>query len=150
MNVLYIPVGIPGCGKSGWANGLPDEVNIESTDSIRSKMGDVNDQDKNQEVFETFYQWIEAGLRDQESVYADATNLESASRSILREIAERHHAHTHLILFRNLGQAISRNLRRERVVPANVMIRMIEKYERAVRDIGYEEYNYGTEVSAVR
>lgn len=148
--ILYIPVGIPGCGKSTWANGLLDGVNIESTDAIRASLGDVNDQQKNDDVFATWHHWIEAGLQDRESVYADATNLDGHARGTLRMIAQRTGAKTHLILFRNLEQAISRNLKRERTVPADVMIRMISKYERAAQDISYENYDYITEVSAVR
>jgi predicted kinase len=149
MATLLIPVGIPGCGKSHWAEAIGTAV--VSTDMIREYLtGDVNDQSQNDRVFENFYAAIEKGLL-LGNVYADATNLGGMARAELRLIAQRTDATTHLILFRNLEQAIRRNAERERVVPSDVMMRMIEKYERAVTAIQrHERYDYITEVSSVR
>lgn len=153
MIVLHIPVGIPGCGKSSIVQAINCPY-VVSTDAIRARIAnDVNDQSKNGDVFAEFYEKIALNLTHCspfESVFADATNLESDSRKQLRMIAESAGAKTHLILFRNLSQAILRNEQRERTVPADVMLRMIEKYERAVIDIEHEHYDHITEVSATR
>ena len=149
MRTLFIPVGIPGCGKSTWADAL-DHL-VFSTDEIRAKMGDVSDQSNNDAVFAEFHQALLINLLDSgRSVVADATNLRDFARAKLRRIAVSANAATHLILFRNVEQAIARNSARDRVVPPDVMVRMIEQYERAIIDIASEPYNYITEVSAVR
>lgn len=163
MPILFIPVAIPGAGKTSMASYL-GEVNRVSTDDIREWIAkDVDDQSRNGDVFKHFHEQIEYMLRGNKCVYADATNL--TGRADLRKIVDKVNADyrskvnpygllqpvtTHLILFRNLGQAIARNSARERTVPPDVMLRMIEKYERAVIDIAGEHYDYVTEVSAVR
>lgn len=153
MIVLHIPVGIPGCGKSSFVNAINCPY-VVSTDAIRERIaGDANDQSRNGDVFTEYYDSIQANLmacRPYESVFADATNLEASSRAMLRTIAGVARARTHLILFRNPAQAITRNAQRERVVPDDVMLKMIEKYERAVVEIASESYDYVTEVSAVK
>jgi predicted kinase len=166
MSILYIPVGIPGCGKSTLALGLGPNA-IISTDEIRGRLGDVNDQSKNDQVFAQFHFEIHTFLMGDKSVFADATNLDKRARERLLGIAKQINdiaydvqdltkgemvwpVQTHLLLFRNMAQALERNQKRERTVPDDVMLRMIEKYERAVTDIGSENYDYVTEVSAVR
>lgn len=164
MPTLFIPMGIPGCGKSTWGDHMG--ISTVSSDAIRLEMGNVYDQSQNDEVFARFNKRIGMNLLNGDNVYADATNLSAQARSNLRMVArlaarelfsrdgigrvESDGVLTHVILFRNLSQAITRNLRRDRVVPPDAMVRMIEKYERAVLDIGSEGYNYITEVSAVR
>lgn len=146
--MLFIPVGIPGCGKSTMADSL--SLYIVSSDIIRASLSDVNDQSRNGEVFNIFHETLDAHLKADMHVMADATNLDRGSRAELRRIAERNNVRTHLILFRNVEQAIQRNSERERVVPADVMLRMIDKYERAIQDIDQEHYDFVTEVTAVR
>lgn len=158
--ILHIPVGIPGCGKSTFSDRL--DALCVSTDAFRASLSNVNDQSKNDQVFAMFHQAIGVCLRlGERNVFADATNLDSRSRENLREIVSKANASaieygidrdikTHLILFRNTEQAIKRNRARDRVVPADVMMRMIDKYERSLLSIPDEQYDYITEVSATR
>jgi predicted kinase len=160
MSILYIPVGIPGCGKSHLAEGL--SAHVISTDAIRKVLtGDENSQEANGRVFDRFHELIDLGLRAGLNAYADATNLTVSSRAALRQIAVRANQdaelvgfgepiQTHVILFRNIEQAIKRNRERDRTVPDDVMYKMIEKYERAVTDIWSEPYDYVTEIKSVR
>ena len=162
MATLFIPVGIPGCGKSHLAHGLHPYA-IVSTDAIRAQLGDVNDQSRNDQVFAQFHCNIHNFLAMGKSVFADATNLDARARGNLRDIADQITTKamsgqltdwwpvtTHLILFRNVDQAIKRNRTRDRTVPEDVMYRMLEKYERALAEIWSEPYDYVTEVSATR
>lgn len=152
MPILFIPLAIPGAGKTTWANGLPDEVNVESTDRTRSLMG-FDPASVDPEIFAHYHKWIENGLVDGESVYADATNLRAFARKELRRLASLHDAKTHLIVFRNTTQAIARNFQRkgttpgDMAVPAEAMMKLIEQYERALVDIASEHYDFVTEVS---
>jgi predicted kinase len=157
MSILYIPVGIPGCGKSTLALGLGPNA-IISTDEIRGRLGDVNDQSKNDQVFAQFHFEIHTFLMGDKSVFARERLLGIAKQinDIAYDVQDLTKGEmvwpvqTHLLLFRNMAQALERNQKRERTVPDDVMLRMIEKYERAVTDIGSENYDYVTEVSAVR
>lgn len=127
---LFIPVGIPGCGKSTWAETFLPDVVVISTDAIRERMGDINDQSRNGEVFQRFHQGIRVHLAHDNDVVADATNLDARARRELVEIAKEQKAKVHLVYFSNCDQAVIRNAARlERIVPHDVMTRMLDKYE---------------------
>jgi len=154
MTVLFIPVGIPGCGKSTWIKGFPDSIACVSTDNVRKSMNrSAASVDK--DIFETYYKWLEVALDSYTGVYADATNLRDFARADLRKMAQRHGAATHLVLFRNVEQAISRNSLRHGTVPGytavppEAMFKLIEQYERAIFDIENEHYDFITEVSSI-
>lgn len=127
---LFIPVGIPGCGKSTWAETFLDSAVIISTDAIRERMGDINDQSRNGEVFKRFHMGIRVHLAHDADVVADATNLDARARRELVAIAKEEGAKVHLVYFSNCDQAVIRNAaRQERIVPHDVMTRMLDKYE---------------------
>lgn len=147
-NHLVILVGIPGCGKSTWADDILCDHTVVSSDAIRAQLGDVNDQTKNDEVFFIFYERIMAALKRGENVVADSTALTKDSRNRLRAISKSAGTSTHLIYFSNCTQAMQRNLRRDRRVPDDVMLKMLDKYERfkidLIQEIGC--YNSITEI----
>ena len=147
-NHLVILVGIPGCGKSTWAEDILCDHTLVSSDAIRAELGDINDQTKNDQVFDTFHQRIHEALRRGENVVADSTALTKDSRHRLRAISRSAGTTTHLIYFSNCTQAMQRNLRRDRRVPDDVMLRMLDKYERfkidLIQEIGC--YNSITEI----
>jgi protein phosphatase len=140
-NRLFILVGIPGCGKSTWAANFFRNGIIVSSDAIREELtGDATDQTRNTEVFNAFHQRISENLRTGHwpagaDVIADSTALDAFARLSLVNIARDAGADAHLVFFRNLAQAANRNERRDRVVPKDVMGRMVAKYERAIQDI---------------
>src|ERR1035437_5022097 len=118
MSKLFIPVGLPGCGKSTFAKLL---------DAIRERLtGDAGIQTSNDQVFAEYHSYIEHWLR-YDNIYADATNLRDYARENLYKIADRVQyadrvpVETHVLVFTNTVQAVERNLKRERVVPPDVM-----------------------------
>lgn len=128
---LIVLAGIPGSGKSGWASTLLSSAAVVSSDAIREELtGDESIQDLNDEVFSLFHSRIDNFLRIGGTVVADSTALTTGARATLRAIARLNDAVAHLVYFSNLEQACSRNLSRDRTVPADVMMRMLEKYER--------------------
>lgn len=150
---LIILAGIPGCGKSTWAETLLDyQYEIISTDKIRSELGDVNDQTRNGEVFQLFHSRISQVLDMGGDVVADSTALDAQSRTDLRKIADACGAQKHLVYFSNCDQAIRRNFQRHRQVPDDVMVRMLDKYERFMRNLPFEQgmYNSITEIRSTR
>lgn len=95
MSKLIIMVGLPGSGKSYWANNLYNELNqsleptvILSSDNYRKKMyGDESDQTHNNEVFSALYSDMRKYLSDGKNVIFDATNTTlKARRRIFNEI----------------------------------------------------------------
>lgn len=149
MPSLYITVGIPGCGKSTWIDTYLPEISVVSSDAIREELtGDITDQSRNSEVFERFHQYIEINLSHGESVAVDSTALDKFARDKLRAIADENGAKTHLILFANCDQAVVRNQARDRVVPQDVMLRMLDKFEKTKLSLeaGLEKFDTITEI----
>lgn len=148
---LVIPVGLPGCGKSTFAqNVFFNNMVIVSTDEIRAGLGDVNAQDKNKQVFESFHKQIDANLGHGSDVYADATNLDVRSRNELRDIALRNRAEVHVLLFTNVKEAIIRNSQRSRRVPDDVMLRFIYKLEECLKVVPHEPITSITRIDGVQ
>jgi predicted kinase len=145
-------MGLPGSGKSMWAERILGDHRHVSSDAIREEItGDVNDMSQNEAVFGLYHHRIKSALLFGDDVVADATNLLPTARDDLRRIAALTNADAvHLIVFTNLGQAVARNSRRERVVPGDVMIRFTEQYEKARRDILFEPYTSVTHIELTR
>lgn len=152
MARLVILVGIPGCGKSTWAEHMFDphySVTV-SSDRIRAELSDVNDQTRNSEVFDLFHQRIAIALEDGETVIADSTALDARARRNLLDVASQVGVDgVHLVYFSNCDQAVMRNSRRERKVPEDVMVRMLDKYEYFKVVLPQEAHQY-TSVTEIR
>jgi predicted kinase len=149
---LYIPVGIPGSGKSTWARDRG--LRIVSTDDIRLELFGTltaaNDptvrEVNNAMVFQTFHDKIAIMLRGGTDVVADATNLHASARRTLRKIARESGAHAVVVLFDNIGQAVQRNNARlesdpDRFVPDEVMDKMIMQFVIARESLKGEQRN---------
>lgn len=146
---LCILAGIPGSGKSTWAESMGLGA-IVSSDAIREELyGDAKEQGGADKVFATFHARLAEGLRSGRDMVADSTALHAFAREKLVEIGREHGAEVHLILFGNLSQAIRRNKERDRVVPDDAMRRMVGLYERAVGEIAREGYDSITEIRRV-
>ena len=151
MAILYIPMGLPGCGKSTFASKIMSHAVRVSSDDIREQLtGDATNQSRNDEVFKQYYHRITLMLSSGRSVYADATNLRDFARRDLRNIAQNRKIETHLFVFNNIEQAVRRNATRERVVPEDVMGRFMYQFEKALVDIQTEPYTSITYIEGVQ
>ncbi len=146
MSSLIILVGIPGCGKSTWAGNIFPHHVVVSSDAIREELSHATDQSRNNDVFEIFHERIAKHLNAGRSVVADSTALDAFARAKLRLVAWNADASTHLIHFSNIEEGMIRNAKRPRVVPDDVMIRMIRKYVQFKIDVRNELYDSVTEV----
>lgn len=149
MSNLIMTVGIPGCGKSTYAETVYPTATVVSSDEIRKRLGDINDQSKNDQVFETFHREIANALAvHKDYVVADATHLTQRARKETRALANGSGNQVHVVMFTNVAQALMRNSTRDRVVPQEAMFRMLQNYERTLRDIQTEGgYNSVTSIS---
>jgi predicted kinase len=153
---LYIPIAIPGAGKTTWTRRVLD-ANWVSSDNIRERMwpGEPYDMTRNPEVFERYYGDIDLFL-PYWNIIADATNLGAFARVKLYEIAQKHNAPVHVLLFTNVEQALARNAARagnaqgDYCVPEDVMLKkMIPRYEQTLSVIDSEPYTYITRIESV-
>ena len=105
-------MGIPGSGKSTWAEQYvfrcDASFTIVSSDAIRKQLcGDVNDQSRNVEVWETVLNQILGHLKVKKSVILDATNVETEKRRRLMNQIPSGLCNRHLKVF-TINKSIAR------------------------------------------
>lgn len=121
-------VGLPGSGKSTYAKELSNDLDaiICSSDTIRKELcGDINSQDKNEEVFKILHNRIKENLRKGKSIIYDATNINSKRRrAFLSELKNIPCYKKCVIMATPLSECCKRNDSRDRNVPYDVIKRM--------------------------
>jgi len=130
---LYLPIGIPASGKTTFFYSslkLSDEVRVSSDDLRFILTGDMQDQSANGTVFHIVHMIVQQRLSRGLDVYVDATNLVFRDIKPYISCAVEHEQEIMVFDFiENVGRARQRNRRRDRVVPEDVMDRMIERYK---------------------
>ena len=141
MNKFYLMVGLPGSGKSTYAEKLKEEgVIIHSSDAIREWFGDVNDQSKNTDVFTILHRRIKDDLRDGKNVCYDATNLSRKRRvAFLRELKHIPCEKICVLIATPFERCLLQNLERERSVPRDVLDRMYRSFQIPCKQEGFDE-----------
>lgn len=142
MNSLYLMCGLPGSGKSTYAEMLEKEKNciIHSSDKIREELGDVNDQSKNTEVFEILHKRIKNDLQNGKSVCYDATSLNRRRRvHFLREIKNIPCKKICVLVATPYEECLKQNMSRSRQVPVEVMDRMYKSFQMPCIYEGWDE-----------
>lgn len=155
--IFYMTVGLPGSGKSTWANEQKKEnpdIIICSSDAIREELfgsagDDVNTKENNTIVFETLHKRIKKGLSDGHDAIYDATNINSKKRMQFLQELELNKIQCHkkcLIFATEYEDCISYNYGRERVVPKEVIQNMYMHWETPYFFEGWDEidivYNF--------
>jgi predicted kinase len=129
MPELHITVGIPGCGKSTFADEYGSQTGaiVVSSDKLREELtGNVEDQSRNRDLFGILHQRVSTILDEGYSVLVDATNLKPEYRKNLMAIALDLEVPAYAHWFEvslDYSACQTRNLARERVVPERVMKR---------------------------
>ena len=140
MTELIIPIGMPGCGKSTWAEGLKEKgYAVHSSDVIRILRG-LPAMDTS--VFDELRSNIKADLEQGISCICDATNLSRKYR--LRTISSVRTPDTHVkaVLFvSDLNKCKQRNANRtgSACVPDYVYDRMLRNFHVPLKSEGYDE-----------
>ena len=122
MAKLYTMCGLPGAGKSTFAENHKECI-IVSSDAIRKELyGDASIQGDGKRVFSIVDKRVKEALENGFDVIYDATNLKASTRkSIINKFDAEH-----ICVFVNTPkeECMKRNENRERVVPMPVMERM--------------------------
>lgn len=131
MGTLITMVGLPGSGKSTFANTMAqrhgDSTIVVSTDSIRKELfGSEDVQAHGDKVFALAYKRIEEGLAHGYDVVFDATNLTKRAR---KDIFKLFPIVEHLAIYVSTPVEVckERNANRSRVVPEEVINKMANK-----------------------
>lgn len=132
MATLYIPIGIPGSGKSTYGKDLSyvdENLVIVSPDKIREILyGDASIQGDGNEVFSIAYYEAVKALKDGKNVYFDATNLTYLTRFILYERCQQYVTKVIAIEFHvPYDFCLKRNKNRNKKVPERVIKNMSYK-----------------------
>ena len=142
MNVLIVLCGLPGSGKSTYANYLTESGHFEcvSTDQIRKRFyGSESIQGNGKEVFTTAFFHLQAyGLIKKNCIF-DATNI---SPHVRKKVIKECRNYYDLIICKYidtpLDVCLHRNSQRERVVPKEVILRMARQLTMPSREEGFD------------
>lgn len=143
MSKLVFLCGLVASGKSTWAEKNKDRLNaiIHSSDAIRAELGNINDQSKNDEVFNILHRRIKDDLKNGKNVVYDATNLSRKRRinflsNELRDIP----CEKICVLFATpLDICKKNNANRERKVPEDVIEKMVRNFEVPCYQEGWDD-----------
>jgi predicted kinase len=142
MNKFVMLCGLPGSGKSTYAERLAVEEDfiIHSSDNIRAELGDVNDQSKNEEVFNLLHQRVKSSLNNMHNVLYDATNLNRRRRmAFLRELKNIPCRKICVLVAAPWEVCLAQNSARDRQVPEEVMERMYKSFQMPSTCEGFDE-----------
>jgi predicted kinase len=123
--VLYLPVGVPGSGKSTWVErNLPGATWV-SMDVLRERLlGNRADQSRNAEVYRRCRAMLGRALQAAETVVWDAQSHTWAARQSLLQAARAAHAYCIMVYMDvPLAVALERNASRRDRVPEEVIRR---------------------------
>jgi predicted kinase len=134
-------VGIPGSGKSTYAEKLANEFTMHiSSDAIRKEIyGDESCQDDHSRVFNLMHERTIEALKNGYDVVYDATNITRKSRaSILKQLPV-YVEKKCVIVWVPIEHCIKRDVERERTVGEEVIMTMLKRFEAPFYDEGFDD-----------
>lgn len=157
MPTVYMLIGLPGSGKSTVAEKLAkgEDAVIVSTDKIREELfGDEaiqeNERYDNNTVFSLAYTRTKIAMLEGKNIIFDATNINRKKRKYFLEILSKKYFWSlrntdytysfHAILVATpYEKCLKNNLNRRRVVPEEVIKRMMCNFEVPIKSEGWDE-----------
>ena len=137
MSKLYTLIGLPASGKSTFCKSH-NECVIVSTDNIRYELyGNAEIQDNPKRVFNIAHSRIEKALSNGKDVIFDATNLTPLSRKNIFNHTNCKHIAIYFDI--NVNTCIERNLKRDRIVPIEVIKKMSKRITKPLKSEPFDE-----------
>lgn len=154
MAFFKLLVGIPGAGKSYYANevaSLDSNTVIISSDDIRQELwGDANDQQNPSAIFDEMFIRTVDTMKKGKNVIYDATNLSSKTRKAtlekLRKAIGKNFLATCTVITCSISECKRRQNMRDRKVPDEVIDRMVRQFQVPWYNEGWDSiyvFNYG-------
>lgn len=132
MATLIVLIGLPGSGKSTVAQNLQQRENavIHSSDKLREELfGDVNECNKNDELFTELHKRIKQDLLSGKNVIYDATNVSRKKRKAFLDNFKKINCYKECYLIATpYEQCLIQNNQRERKVPEYVIKNMYKNF----------------------
>lgn len=147
MPILYYLVGLPASGKSTWAKENINENTVWiSSDNIRKELyGSESNQDNHTEVFDIMNKRTREALKSGLNVIYDATNINSRRRKGF--ICQFKNARKVCVYFAtDLNDVVSRNYKRYRKVPFEVIDKMYKSLQMPMYHEGWDNIQIIREV----
>lgn len=140
---LFMMVGLPGSGKSTYAHYIITEKGkpiIHSSDDLREELyGDSNNQDNNVDLFQELHKRIKEDLRNGKDVIYDATNIsKKRRRAFLSELKNISCIRICVLIMTPFDKCVEFNSKRDRVVPVDVIERMIKNWNPPALNEGFD------------
>lgn len=143
---LTILIGLAGSGKSTYAKKLAKETNaiILSSDALREELfGDINNQERNVEVFAELHGRCKEELSKLNNIIYDATNLNQKKRTaFLKDLQKIDCYKKAVVMATPYELCIANNAKRERNVPEYVIKRMRESFHLPLYGEGFDEIEF--------
>ena len=140
---LILLVGIPGAGKTTYANEYiksnPNTIHL-SSDTIRAELyGDESIQGNPAEVFSLMQKRAIEALNDGKDVIYDATNITRKDRASIINLCPKFVAIQCYIIWAPIETCIERDAARERTVGKEVIDKMLKRFQAPFYDEGIDE-----------
>lgn len=141
MNKLIFMVGVPGCGKTTYANENLKDCEILSSDKIREELfGNENDQSNNALVFETLFDRARSFLKDGKDVVIDATNVNVVERAkALEHFKDLQVKRIAIVINTPINKCIEQDLNRNRTVGKFVIEKFAKIFTKPTKEEGFDE-----------
>lgn len=151
---FYMMVGLPGSGKTTYAEKLASTLGgpmfeqsivVLSSDAIRKELwGDENDQQHPDQVFNVMRSRMRIACLKGQTIIYDATNISRKRRiGVLNDLPKTFKGKKHcIVVAQPIEEVLRRNANRERVVPEEVIMRMLKNYQPPCKGEGWDEIHY--------